>query len=149
LVNVLAPIYATATGLLLRTIYFLLELYANRSGEVALDVRVESPTFETRDFGLHAYLASATYHEAERRLTLAVVNRHKDADFVAALQLDGVHARGTQAHIITGAGPDAQNTFENPDAVATRQLDFEVRGSHWAYRFPKHSISWLEFELES
>jgi alpha-N-arabinofuranosidase len=150
LVNVLAPIYTTASGLLLRTIYFPLELYANRSGEVALDVRVESPTFETRDFGPHAYLdASATYHEAERRLTLAVVNRHKDADLVAALQLDGAHARGTRAYIITGATPDAQNTFENPDAVATRQLDFEVRGSHWDYRFPRHSISWLEFELES
>jgi alpha-N-arabinofuranosidase len=149
LVNVLAPIYTTASGLLLRTIYFPLELYANRSGEAALDVRVESPTFETRQFGPHTYLdASATYQEAQRRLTLAVVNRHKDADLVANLQLDGAHARGKRAYLITGATPDSQNTFENPDAVATRELNFEVRGSHCEYRFPKHSISWLEFELE-
>ena len=95
LVNVLAPIYTTAAGLLLRTIYFPLELYANRSGNLALDVRVESPTFETRHFGPHAYLdASATYHEADRRVTLAVVNRHKDADLVATLQLDGAQAGG-------------------------------------------------------
>src|SRR6266851_9027027 len=150
LVNVLAPIYTTASGLLLRTIYFPLELYANRSGNTALDVRVESPAFETRHFGPHAYLdASATYHEAERWVTLAVVNLHKDADLVANIQLDGARARGTRAYIITGAGPDAQNTFGNPDAVTTRQLIFEVRGQHWEYRFPKHSISWLEFELES
>lgn len=149
LVNVLAPIYTTASGLLLRTIYFPLELYANRSGEVAVAVRVESPTFETRQFGPHTYLdASATYHEPQRRLTLAVVNRHRDADLVANLQLDGVHARGTRAYLITGASPDSQNTFENPNAVTTRQLNFEVRGGHWEYRFPKHSISWLEFELE-
>jgi hypothetical protein len=32
---------------------------------------------------------------------------------------------------LTGAGPDAQNTFENPDAVTTRRLNFEVRGSRW------------------
>jgi alpha-N-arabinofuranosidase len=150
LVNVLAPIYTTASGLLLRTIFFPLELYANRSGNTALDVRVESPAFETRHFGPHAYLdASATYHEAERWVTLAVVNLHKDADLVANIQLDGARARGTRAYIITGAGPDAQNTFGNPDAVTTRQLIFEVRGQHWEYRFPKHSISWLEFELES
>ena len=150
LVNVLAPIYTTASGLLLRTIYFPLELYANRSGKLALDVRVESPTFETRHFGPHAYLdVSATYREAERRVTLAVVNRHKDADLVATLQLDGAQARGTRAYIITGASPDAQNTFENPDAVTTRQLNFQGSGSHRDYRFPKHSISWLEFELEA
>ena len=52
-------------------------------------------------------------------MTLAVVNRHKDADLVATLQLDGAQARGTRAYIITGAGPDAQNTFERPDAVTT------------------------------
>jgi len=150
LVNVLAPIYTTASGLLLRTIYFPLELYANRSGKVAVDVRVESPAFQTRHFGPHAYLdASATYHEVERRVTLAVVNRHKDADLVANIQLDGVQARGTRAYIITGASPDAQNTFESPDAVSTRQLNFEVRGNQWDYRFPKHSISWLEFDVDS
>lgn len=149
LVNVLAPIYTTASGLLLRTIYYPLELYANRSGNVALDVRVESPAFETRSFGPHPYLdASATYHEAERRVTLAVVNRHKDADLVATIQTDGAPVRGRRAYLITGADPDAQNTFENPDAVATRQLIFEVRGSQCDFRFPKHSISWLEFELE-
>ena len=82
-------------------------------------------------------------------MTLAVVNRRQDADVVVALQLDGAQARGTRAYIITGACPDAQNTFANPDAVSTRILNFGVRRSQWGYRFPKHSISWLEFELEA
>jgi hypothetical protein len=51
-----SPIFTRPTGILLRTIYFPLELYAMRSGPVALDVSIESSCFETKSFGSLMYL---------------------------------------------------------------------------------------------
>jgi alpha-N-arabinofuranosidase len=151
LVNAIAPIFTTPTGLLLRTIYFPLELYATRSGPIALDVFVEAPRFETKRFGSLMYLdASATYNEEKRHVTLAVVNRRKEGDVVGTIDLLGVRAKpGGRAFLITGSDPDVQNTFENPRAVSTQEVRFGTSGNRWEYRFPRHSISWLEFEVEA
>ncbi|MBI1983065.1 MAG: alpha-N-arabinofuranosidase [Acidobacteria bacterium] len=151
LVNVIAPMSTTATGLLLRTTYFPLELYANRSGTVALDVVSASPQFATRNFGDQPFLdVMATYAEAKRRVTLAVVNRRKEGDVVGTVELLGSRAKpGGRAFLITGANPDVANTFENPHAVTTQEVEFKVAGNRWEYRFPRHSVSWLEFDLEA
>jgi alpha-N-arabinofuranosidase len=150
LVNDIAVIYTTPAGLLLRTTYFPLELYANRSGPIALDALVDAPRFETKNFGSPMYLdVSSTYDEEKRRLALAVVNRRKEGDVVGTVDLAGVRAKpGGRAFLITGSDPDAQNTFENPRAVSTQEVKFSASGSRWEYRFPRHSISWLEFEVD-
>jgi alpha-N-arabinofuranosidase len=151
LVNVIAPIYTTPTGLLLRTIYYPLELYANHSGPVALEVTTEGPRFETKNFGAQSYLdVSATYDEHRRRLTVAVVNRRKEGEVLGIVELlTGRAKAGGRAYLITGADPDAQNTFENPRAVATQEVKSAALGNRWEYSFPPHSVSWLEVELEA
>ena len=150
LVNVIAPMYTTPDGLLLRTTYYPLELYANRSGNIALDVLTASPIFETRNVGPQNYLdVSGTYDEEKRRVTLALVNRRKEGDVVGTVELSGARAKpGGRAFLITGANPEAQNTFENPRAVVTQEVKFAESGNRWEYRFPRHSISWLEFDVE-
>jgi alpha-N-arabinofuranosidase len=147
LVNVIAPIYTTSQGLLLRPIYYPLALYAQRSGPVALDVNVESPRYTTREFADRPYLdVSATYDDARHKLTLAVVNLRKEGEVVAAVQLDGLRAQaGGRAFLITGHSPDAQNTLENPHAVSTQEGKCAFVGSQFEYSFPRHSITWLEF----
>lgn len=151
LVNVIAPIYTTPTGMLLRTIYYPLALYANHSGPLGVEVAVESPRFATQHFADRPYLdASATYDEAQRRITLAVVNLRKEGDIVGAIHLAGVRARpGGRAYQITGPSPDTQNTFENPHAVATQEAKFDGAGDRFEYRFPRHSITFLEFGIEA
>ncbi|HYK90738.1 MAG TPA: alpha-L-arabinofuranosidase C-terminal domain-containing protein [Acidobacteriota bacterium] len=151
LVNVIAPIYATPAGILLRTTYFPLELYANRSGRIALDVLNLSPLFETRNFGGQKYLdISATYDEEKRRVSLAVVNRRKEGDVVGTVELQGVRAKtGGRAFVITGPSPESENTLENPKAVSTLEAKFSASGEKCEYVFRRHSITWLEFDLEA
>jgi len=151
LVNVIAPMTTSPTGLLLRTIYYPLELYANRSGPLALEVEVSSPVFETKRFGPQKYLdVSGTYDEAKRRVTLAVVNRRQEGDVIATVELAGTRAKsGGRAYLITGPNPEAQNTFENPHVVTTQEAKLAASGNRWEYRFPRHAVSWLEFEVES
>jgi alpha-N-arabinofuranosidase len=147
LVNVAAPIYTTPTGLVLRTIYYPLALYAQRSGPVALDVTVDSPRFATRGFGDRPYLdVSATYDEARHKLSLAVVNLRKEGEVVAEVELNGLRAQpGGRAFLITGDNPDVQNTIDTPRAVSTKEVKLELAGSRFEYRFPRHSVTWLEF----
>jgi alpha-N-arabinofuranosidase len=150
LVNVIAPMSTSPEGLLLRTTYYPLELYANRSGPIALEVPAASPRFETRNFGAQDYLdTSATFDDEKRRVTLAVVNRRREGDVVGTVELLGSRAKpGGRAWVITGANPDAANTFQNPRAVTTQETQFTASGARWEYLFPRHSITWLEFELE-
>ena len=151
LVNVIAPMQTSPSGLLLLSIYYPLELYANRSGPIALDVLNASPSFETKNWGQQQYLeVSSTYDEAKRRVTLAVVNRRKEGDVVGTVELDGVKAKvGGKAFVITGPSPEALNTWENPKTVTTQEIKFSAVGDKWDYRFPRHSITWLEFDVEA
>jgi len=150
LVNVIAPIYTTPKGMLLRTLYYPLELYATRAGKIVLDVMTLSPTFETRHFADQPYLdVMATFDEEKRRVTLAVVNRRRDGDVVGTVNLAGARAKpGGRVFVITGPDPEAENTFENPRTVATQESPLDASGSSFEYRFPRHSVSWLEFETE-
>jgi len=149
LVNVIAPMAASPSGLLLTTIYYPLELYATRSGNVALDVMVQSPRFDTKSYADHPYLdVAATYDEAKQRVTLAVVNRRKEGDMTGSVELAGRRAiPGGRAFHITGTGPEAMNTFANPHSVVTQEVKIEAVGSRFQCQFPRHSITWLEFEV--
>jgi alpha-N-arabinofuranosidase len=131
------------------TTYYPVELYASRSGNVALDVMVQSPRFETKSFSDQPYLdVAATYDEAKQKVMLAVVNRRKEGDLTGSVELAGLRAKpGGRAFQITGASPEATNTFANPYAVVTREVEFGGSGSRFEYHFPRHSISWLELEV--
>jgi len=149
LVNVIAPLQTSPTGLLMLTTFYPLELYASRSGNIALEVMVESPRFETKGFADQAYLdAIATTDESNQKVRLAVVNRRKEGDVAGTVEIAGRRAQpGGRAFQITGASPDAMNTFANPHAVATQEVKLEASGSRFEYRFQRHSVSWLEFEV--
>jgi alpha-N-arabinofuranosidase len=149
LVNVIAPMQTSPTGLLLLTIFYPLELYANRSGNIALDAIVQSPRFETKRFSDQPYLdVSVTYDEAKQKVMLAAVNRRKEGDIIGSVELAGLRAKpGGRAFQITGTNPEAMNTFADPHAVVTREVKLEASGSRFEYQFPRHSISWLEFDV--
>ena len=137
LVNVIAPMQASPTGLLLSTIFYPLELYANRSGNVALEVTVDSPRFETKRFADQPYLdATATYDEAKQQVMLAVVNRRKEGDVTGSIEIAGRLARpGGRAFEITGASPEVMNTFANPHTVVTQEVKIESSGAGYITGF--------------
>lgn len=149
MVNVAAPILTTDSGILLRTTYYPLELYFNHAGRIALDVFTDSPTFATRNFGTQPYLdACATFDEEKNRLAISIVNRRKEGDIMGRVEMNGVRAKpGGRAFLITGPTPDVQNTFQDPRAVSTQEIKFDVSGDRWEQRFPRSSILWLEFEV--
>lgn len=151
MVNVIAPIVTSPDGLFLQTIYHPLALYAEHLRDVALDVLVECDTrpvypeeeLEGRsavnkiaDMSPFPYLdVCATRDLDGDRLTLCVVNRHKDQAIDAELVLPaGMTGR---AHVVNGRDPTVVNSFAEPDAVLLTESDFA--GAGWT--FAPHSVT--------
>ncbi len=165
LVNAIAPIFTSPEGLFLQTIYHPLRLYAEHSLEVALDVHVSGETYdlpaaqETASFGRVHHVAdlgpftlldaAATCDSAGRRVALAVVNRDRDRDLVATVDLGDATPAGEIA-VAEVNGPDVGtvNSFENPRAVDVREHRLAPRSRRFEHRFPAHSVSLLRFGIE-
>jgi alpha-N-arabinofuranosidase len=139
-------------------------LYAEHTREIALDVHVDCETydlppaqeeqgvgrrFHITDLGPFKLLdAVATCDPAGRQVTLAVVNRDRDREHRVTIQFVGGSAHsGVHVAEVNGAGPDAINSFDHPDAVGVREHRMNVGGSGFEYVFSAHSVTVLRFEL--
>jgi alpha-N-arabinofuranosidase len=166
LVNAIAPIVTSPRGLFLQTIYHPLRLYAEHTRDVALDVRVESETYdlpprqETEAFGRVHHVAdlgpfplldaAATCDAAGRELTLAVVNRDRDRAHAAVVELGGAVVAGRVAVTeVNGADVSATNSFEAPTRVGVRERQLDATGGRFEYTFPAHSVTVLRLAVRA
>lgn len=143
LVNVIAPIMTSPTGMVLQTTYYPLKLYTDYCGDVALDALVRSDTFP----GLPEvpYLdVSVTTDRDARKLTLAVVNRHPSNDISAEIDIEGFRPQPSGAlHEINGPSLDATNTFASPNQVTAKSGTFTGASANFTRTFPAHSVTLL------
>jgi alpha-N-arabinofuranosidase len=164
LVNAIAPIFTGRQGLFLQSIYHPLRLYAEHTREVALDVHVECETYDlppaqeeqsvgrvhhVADLGPFPLLdAVATCDAGGRRVTLAVVNRDRDRDHVAAIELtDAAATGGVLVSEVNGPDVEATNSFEDPRRVDVRERRLDLAGRRFEYAFPAHSVTVLRMSL--
>jgi alpha-L-arabinofuranosidase len=161
LVNAIAPIFTSPTGLFLQTIYHPLRLYAEHTQEVALDVHVEGETYALRpeqeapsgrvhyvaDLGPFTVVdAIATCDGVGRALAVAVVNRDRDRDVPVTLHLaDAAIDGAVNAWEVNGPDVGATNSFETPHAVGVRERNLEARGATLSFTAPAHSVTMLRF----
>ncbi|HEV8616546.1 MAG TPA: alpha-L-arabinofuranosidase C-terminal domain-containing protein, partial [Methylomirabilota bacterium] len=164
LVNAIAPIFTSPRGLFLQTIYHPLRLYAEHMRAMALDLHVESPTYdlppgaEDPGVGRVHHVAAlgpfplldavATCDEDGRQLTLAVVNRDRDAAHSAVIELVGAAATGGSVlSEVNGPEVGAMNSFEHPRVVDVKDRKLDVSGRQFEYKFPAHSVTVLRTTL--
>jgi len=163
LVNAIAPIFTSPTGLFLQTIYHPLRLYAEHTLPVALDVHVDSETYNlapaqelegggrvhhVADLGPFPLLdAVATREEGGRAVSVAVVNRDRERDLAATLDLGGAAIAGpVNVWEVNGPHVNATNSFQAPRAVDVRERQAAGRGQRLEYVFPAHSVTVLRFD---
>jgi len=150
MINVIPPIVTSPQGLFRQTIYFPLQLYRAHSREIALDVFVdcETYTFPTQpaDRRLHGlgpfpYLdVSASLSEAGDALTLAVINRHRDAAIAAEIDLGGWQpASQATSYVVTADDVNAMNDF-GQERVKSMEGKVTV-AARFVYEFPAHSLT--------
>lgn len=147
MVNVIAPIFTSKDGVFRQTIFFPLQLYRNHCGNKYVASYVTSPTFSSKTFKDVPYLdVSATTDGSQRRLSVAVVNRHETAPISAAVTLRGVEPQlAAEVFEINGPSPLAENSFKSPSNVGITRRPLKREGDRFVYTFPAHSVTLLKF----
>lgn len=122
LVNVIAPIMTNENGLLKQTIYYPYSWALEFARGAALDLLVESPTYDVSGMGAVGYVDVAGTHKAEDgRTALFLLNRDLAKSHEVQIVWEGNSPRPFETLVLTGSDLKAANTFESPSRVAPQK----------------------------
>ena len=155
LVNVVAPIFTSEDGIFRQTIFYPLQLFAQNAHGLALDVYVDSDTFDTQQFAIGLgeaetrqtdvpYLdVSATYQD-DGSVIINVINRHKDETIRTDIISQTGSFRGAfEVYEVNGPDIKTTNGFDGEPVKTVRKADVRVNGDQFRYSFPAHSYTQL------
>jgi alpha-N-arabinofuranosidase len=159
LVNVIAPIFTSESGMYKQTIYYPLELFANHVSGTSLDVFVDCDTYDTERFfiglgetttrqtGVPYLDVSAVLKDDE--VVIAVVNRHKDE----AIRTDVISQSGkftgtVKVYEVNGPDVKSNNDFDRTEVKTVEKEAIKVGDESFTCVFPPHSLTLLKGKIE-
>jgi len=158
LVNVIAPIVTSDTGLLRQTIFYPYAWALRYARGRVLDVRVESEMYPITGAGLQADFARndnvpfvdvvATHDAGAGTAALLMLNRDVDGEREVAVEWDTMRpARVLACETLTGGDLNAFNTFAQPRRVAPQALDAPKSETRMTFKLPPRSYSVAQLAL--
>ncbi|MBL8130262.1 MAG: alpha-N-arabinofuranosidase [Anaerolineae bacterium] len=124
IVNVISPIHTTRDALLKHTTYYPILLFSRLASGAALDVAVQSPRHETKQFGDMPLLdVSASYDEGSGANTVFIVNRSQTESLPVELRWQARAPQSIRAvHQMSGSDPKAFNSLAHPNQIVPVQV---------------------------
>ncbi|MFF3910062.1 alpha-N-arabinofuranosidase [Streptomyces sp. NPDC001848] len=124
LVNVIAPIMTEPGGPAWRQTTFFPFAQASKHGRgQVLDVRVDSPTYQTEKYGEADLLHATAVRAEDGSVTVFAVNRSRTEPLPLEVALNGLALTSVVEHsALADADPDARNTLTDPERVAPHQV---------------------------
>ncbi len=124
IVNVIAPILTTQNAMLKQSIYYPLMHFSQMASGNSLDLLVESPRYQTKQFGDMPLLdVSSAHDEAAHTNTIFIVNRSLTERMPVEINWQDVKPkRITSAHQLSGTDPKAHNSWDNPNQVTAQAI---------------------------
>jgi len=124
IVNVIAPILTRSDSLLKQTIYYPLLVFSQMASGNSLDLFVESPRYETDQFGDMPLLdVSSAHDEAAGTNAIFIVNRSLTQRMPIEIRWqDATPKRFTSARQLAGDDPKAFNSWEDPNRLSTQAI---------------------------
>ncbi|MGP3982411.1 arabinosylfuranosidase ArfA [Streptomyces sp. KR80] len=150
LVNVIAPILTEPGGPAWRQTTFFPFAQASRHGRgQVLEVRVDSPTYETQQYGEVPLLhATAVRDPQTGAVTVFAVNRSQTDPLPLEVALHGLHVTRLVEHSVLGdADPDARNTLAAPERVTPHPAAEGTTLTNGTLRTTLEPMSWNMIRL--
>ena len=123
IVNVIAPILTRSDALLKQSIYYPFLLFSRLARGNSLDLLLQSPRHETRQYGDAPLLDASATHDPETRLgALFLVNRSQSEALPLTFHWHNVRPFNLRAWRLSGDDPKAANSFADPNRVVARPL---------------------------
>ena len=135
IVNTRGPLYVHPQGLVKRTTFHVLAMYANLLGERVARSEVTSTHLHHTERTVPALDAIATRDAAGRNWRIVLVNRHPSKPLHCVVKLgtktiDGEH----NATVLAGDSPSAYNDVDHPNRVVPEIIDLSFTGGRAACR---------------
>lgn len=140
IVNTRGPLYVHRGGVVGRTTFHTLALYANELQGRVGRLSLESQMLTQKEQSIPVIDALATVDEAGKIWSVALVNRHPSETVACTVKMKDTPLDGTyEATILAGDSPDAFNDVGQPDRVVPQkmQLTFKNGVAH----LPPHSLT--------
>ena len=143
LVNTRGPLYVHPNGIVRRTSFHTLAMYANDLEERVASLRMEQPGMDRP--GTAKIDAIATVDEQGKRWAIALVNRDPSVGVDCTVKLGDRLLDGEfDAKVLAGDSPEAFNSVEQPDRVVpeSKTLTFQ----QGVVSLPPHSLTIVRIE---
>jgi alpha-L-arabinofuranosidase len=147
LVNVIAPIMTNANGLLRQTIYYPYSWALEFARGSALELLMESPTYDVSGMGAVSYVDAAATHQADTGKTaLFLLNRDLANSRQVEIVWEGSSPRAGDAVVVTGSDLKATNTFDAPARVTPQKAEkASTAGGRTTLELPPRSYTIVQW----
>jgi len=150
LINVIAPIMTNSDGLFRQTTYYPYRCALQFARGAALNVLVESSTYEVKGMDPVPHLdAAASHNPADGSVTLFILNRdlQKSRD-VEVVWEDQPPSRVLTTSLLTGDDLKAVNSFQSPQKVAPQPFAKPATtNNRTKFEVPPRSYTMLQWSL--
>jgi alpha-N-arabinofuranosidase len=140
IVNTRGPLYVYPKGIVKRTTFHVLSMYANllESRVAKFDLQ-SGPLFKDKQ-PIAAVDAVVTTDESGKRWSIALINRHPDQTAACTIKMGDRLLDGEfEATVLAGDSPEAFNDVEHPERVVPEKQ--KVQFSKGAINLPPHSLT--------
>lgn len=140
IVNTRGPLYVHPKGIVKRTSYHALAMYANLLGNRVGTTHVDGGLLVHGNRFIPVVDAITTTDNTGKIWSIALINRHPSKEVDCTLHLKNTLLDGTfEATVLSGDSPEAYNDIKNPHRVTpqSRQLTFQKNVA----KLPPHSLT--------
>ena len=143
LVNQTGPLYAHPTGIVKRTHFHAMAMYANLLQKRVAKLQLKAGSLRHGNQSVGVVDAIATVDEAGEKWSLAIVNRHPSDAVACTIKMGEALLDGPcKATILSGHSPDAYNDIENPDRVVPKEVELTFKNG--IVELPPHSLIMIQ-----
>ena len=139
-VNARGPLFVHPKGIVRRTTFHVLKMYADLLEPNVLAAQLSSEPLRSGEKSVPVLDAVATSSDDRKRFALALINRHPDQPVDCKLNLSALpRDAAVKVRLLSGDSPDAYNDVDRPGRVVPETREWKLQGG--AVQLPPHSVS--------
>lgn len=147
LVNTRGPLFVHPKGIVKRTHFHTMAMYANELEPQVGKLDVESGFLMRGNRRVSTIDAIATVNDSGKNWAIALVNRHPSKAVACTVKIKSIPLEGNyEATVLAGDSPDAFNDIEHPDRVVPRKTTLVI--TKGVANLPPHSLTIIKVRLK-
>ena len=147
LVNTRGPLFVHPRGIIKRTHFYTMSLYANLLQDQVGVVDIRADSLKYADKSVDVVDAVATADKSGKNWAIALVNRHPSKNAACTVKMKNRPLDGRyMATVLSGDSPDAYNDIGNPNRVVPEKT--QLRFEEGVINLPPHSLIIVEVPLK-